>query len=338
MLSAATVQGKTDREQESSPLQKDNREIEEMSNKAKSFYVLNEGEKWRDITEEVLRSPGTDEESRNSIRTWHRRFIVFKYPSDNLWIKGFISFTPNPDNHPLLILYRWGNGNFALMDPGNIFTTYKNYTVISSLLRGGVSEGTDEFGGKDIDDMKNLMDFIPSLAKELNIQLNPSCVFMLGPSRGGMEMFLTLAHFPELQKRVNKIVSLSAILDMHQLIRDRPDDMKAMLKNQFGLKEGAEGNAWIARRDPLNMAPYLNKNLPILIIQGTADNRISLEEGHHMASTLKESGHNVNYWEIPKGNHVLMNTPSIMNHIAHWLESDTPCTSMSLHQPRHSDD
>ena len=70
------------------------------------------------------------------------------------------------------------------MNPGIIFATYKDYTVISSTLRGGISEGKDEFGGADIDDMKNLMSFIPVLAKELGIELHPGCVFMLGPSRG----------------------------------------------------------------------------------------------------------------------------------------------------------
>jgi dipeptidyl aminopeptidase/acylaminoacyl peptidase len=314
-------------------LQKENRKITAEFEKIEKLYELDENEKYREITDKVLASPSTSEESKNAIRTYNRRVFVFKYPSDHLWIKGFISFTPNPNHHPLLVLYRWGNGKFALMNPGVIFATYKDYTVISSTLRGGISEGTDEFGGDDVDDMKNLMDFIPQLAQELGIELHPSCVFMLGPSRGGMQMFLTLAHFPELQDRVNKVVSLSSILDLHQLIRDRPNDMKVMLERQFGLQEGAKGEAWIAKRDPLNTVPHLKQSLPILIIQGTADNRINLAEGHHMVDALKQTDHQVDYWEIKNGNHALMNTPYIMNDIAHWLESNSPC--MSIHLPRH---
>ena len=199
----------------------------------------------------------------------------------------FFSYTPHPEYHPLLILYRWGNMNFALMNPGVDFATYRNYTVISSTLRGGVSEEKDEFGGADVDDMKNLMEFLPSLSKELGIELHPSCVFMLGPSRGGLEMFLTLARFPELQNRVNKVVSLSGILDLHRLIQDRPDDMKKMFQNSFGLENGSKGEAWIAKRDPLNAVPYLKKSLPILIVQGTDDQRIDLAEGRKMRQTFR---------------------------------------------------
>jgi dipeptidyl aminopeptidase/acylaminoacyl peptidase len=311
-------------------LEKENQSINNYSKRMQAFYELGKQEKWRDITKKVLASPDTSETSKQSIRLYQRRIIVFKYPSDNLWIKGFISFTPDPTHHPLLILYRWGNENFALMNPGIIFATYKDFTVVSSTLRGGVSEGKDEFGGADVDDMKNLMNFLPQLAQELGIKLHPSCVFMLGPSRGGLEMFLTLAHFPELQDRVNKIVALSAILDLHQLIHDRPNDMKKMFEHQFGLQRGAKEEEWIAKRDPLNTVPFLKRSLPILIIQGTADNRINLTEGYHMIKALKQNGHAINYWEIPHGNHALINTPYIMSDIAHWLESNSPCMSIHL--------
>jgi dipeptidyl aminopeptidase/acylaminoacyl peptidase len=143
-------------------------------------------------------------------------------------------------------------------------------------------------------------------------------------------MFLTLARFPELQNRVNKVVSVSGILDLQKLIADRPDDMKKMFQNSFGLQNGAKGEAWIAKRDPLNTVPYLKKSLPILIVQGTADNRIGLAEGISMKNKLQKSGHLVDYWEIPKGDHALINTPHIMNSIAQWLESNSPCTSIMI--------
>lgn len=316
-------------------LEKENQSIQADSENIQKLYELGKGENWRDVTQEVLANQDTSPESQASIREWNRRIIVFKYPSDGLWIKGFFSYTPNPDYHPLLILYRWGNMDFALMNPGIDFATYRNYTVISSTLRGGVSEGSDEYGGKDVDDMKNLMNFLPSLSKDLGISLHPPCVFMIGPSRGGLEMFLTLARFPELQKHVSKIVSLSGLLDLNLLIKDRPDDMKKVFQNSFGLENGAKGEAWISKRDPINTVPFLKKSLPILIVQGTADKRIDLAEGRHMVNLLKDSGHTVDYWEIPHGEHTLINTPHIMSTIARWLESNSACTSIYL--PRKKD-
>lgn len=309
-------------------LNRDNQKIQTASEKIEKFYELGENESWRDITEQVLSSSNTPPKNKEIIRSNQRRIIVFKYPSDGLWIKGFISFTPSPTFHPLLILYRGGNDNFGLINPGTSFAIYDHYTVISSTLRGGVSQGEDEFGGKDVDDIKNLMDYLPRLAQLLGIELHPHCVFMLGLSRGGLEMFLTLARFPELQNRVNKVVALSSILDLHRLIQDRPNDMKQMLENRYGLQEGAKGDKWIAKRDPLNTVPFLKKNLPILIIQGTADQRVSLAEGYHMTDALRKDHHDVNYWEVQKGDHTLMNTPYIMHDIARWLESNSSCVSV----------
>lgn len=317
-------------------LEQDNDRVASTFESVEEIYELGENENWRDVTDRVLASRETSEESKMSIRAFNRRIIVFKYPSDGLSIKGFLSYTPNPEHHPLLILYRWGNQDFALMNPGVIFATYKDYTVISSTLRGGISEGKDEFGGADVDDMNNLIAYMPKIGKEIGIQLKPSCVFMLGPSRGGLEMFLTLARFPKLQKKVNKVVALSSILDLNQLIHDRPGDMKTMLEKQYGLQDGAKRRAWIAMRNPIDSVAEISKSLPILIIQGTADDRISLAEGYHMVQALKEGGRNVNYWEIKNGNHTLLNTPFIMNDIATWLESNSPC--MSIHIPRKKDE
>ncbi len=301
-------------------LKRENQSISNYSAHMVSFYQLGQGEKWRDVTAQVLASADTSHEAKHSIYNHHRRLIVFEYPSDHLLIKGFISFTPHPEHHPLLLLYRWGNQKFALMNPGDDLSTYEEYTVVSSTLRGGVSQGKDEFGGQDVDDMKNLISFLPQLARELHIQL-PTCMSMLGPSRGGLEMFLTLARYPELQNRVKNVVALSSILDLHTQIQDRPGDMKVSFEKSFGLpKDFAGEEAWIHKRDPLATIPYLKKSLPILIIQGTNDPRINLVEGHHMVQALEESGHRVNYWEVQGGNHTLSNVPHEMDRIAHWLE------------------
>lgn len=320
-------------------LEEENRNIEESSKRIESIYDLGE-DNWRDVTDKVLSNPETPQKSKEDIQAFHRRIIIFKYPSDGIWVKGFFSYTPNPNHHPLLILFRWGNMNFALMNPGVELATYRNYSVLSSTLRGGVSEGKDEFGGADVNDMKNLIDFLPRLAEELGIQLHPPCIFMLGPSRGGLEMFLTLSRFPELQNKVNKVVALSAILDLHRLIKDRPEDMGNLLRQQFGLEKGAKGEAWIAKRDPLNSVPYLKPSLPILIVQGTADTRVNIAEGRRMVETLKQSGRSVEYWEIPKGDHVLMNTPYLMNDVVHWLEANSTCQFMFPEKgtKKHTDD
>ena len=123
----------------------------------------------KDITDDLLQSPYVKDAQKNSIQQLNRRILVFTYPSDGFKIKGLISFVSDPQNHPLLVFLRGGNRVFGVLNPGDDLICFEQYTVISSMYRGGVSEGEDEFGGSDVNDVKNLMDFIPELESKLNL-------------------------------------------------------------------------------------------------------------------------------------------------------------------------
>ena len=137
-------------------------------------------------------------------------------------------------------------------------------------------------------------------------------------------MFLTLAHYPELQNRVKKVIALTSILDMERQIMDRPEDMKKMFISDYGLREGVNEKNCVALRNPLMTIPLLKPCLPILIIQGTADNRVNLAEGEKMVRKLQLHGNRVNYWEISGGAHTLKNIPGFMDQMAGWLETPSP--------------
>jgi dipeptidyl aminopeptidase/acylaminoacyl peptidase len=291
----------------------------EKAHRIAKFYELPPGTDLKEITEELLESDETKESIKESILVYQRRIFVFEYPSDNLKIKGFISFTENYEGAPLLIFLRGGNRYLGLVNPAMDLSTYQNYTVISTTYRGSVSEGIDEFGGADVNDVKNLIDYIPILEKKLQISFHPSQVFMLGGSRGAMQMFLALARYPDLQTKVDKIVSLSGLLDMRRVLLDRPD-MKEMFITDFGLVEGVNEDEWINKRDPILAAPLINSSLPILIIQGTDDIRVNLQEGYHMLKKLEDTHHNVTYWEVENCDHALSNRTDRMEMIAAWLE------------------
>ncbi len=210
---------------------------------------------------------------------------------------------------------------FGLFSPGVDLANYKNYTVISTTYRGGVSEGKDEFGGAEVADIKNLFDFIPEIEKQLHIEFKPNKTYMLGCSRGGFEMFLALARFPELQYKVDKVVALSSVLDLRQLMKDRPD-MKEMFIKEFGLVEGHHGEQWINFRDPILKIPQIKKTLPILLMQGSSDIRVNSAEGYHVLSKLEENGSSVTYWEIENADHCLYDLKDRMKLISSWLELD----------------
>ena len=134
----------------------------------------------RDITEELLKSPYVKDPQKQSIQSSKRRILVFIYPSDGFKIKGLISFVPNPQNNPLLVVLRGGNKMFGILNPGSDLVCPEDYTVISTMYRGGVSEGVDEFGGDDVNDVKNLMNFIPELENKIGINIQNQKAFLLG--------------------------------------------------------------------------------------------------------------------------------------------------------------
>lgn len=283
------------------------------------FYELPVGVELKDITDDLLQSPYVQDAQKKSIQQSNRRIFIFTYPSDELKIKGLISFLPDSQSHPLLVYLRGGNRTFGIPNPGSDLMCFEHYTVISTMYRGGVSEGEDEFGGSDVNDVKNLIDFIPELESKLNLKLQEQKRYLLGASRGGMQMFLTLARFPRLQDYFSKIVSLSGALDMRQCIASRPD-MEEMFITDFGLEKGKNEDDWINKRDPQLTVDHIQSQLPILIIQASDDNRVSLADGYNMVSKLQMAGKNVTYWEIEGAQHCLSNIEGRVNLILNWLD------------------
>lgn len=274
--------------------------------KQATLYELPPGEDLYEITDKILKHELVSEEQKELIASSGRRMFLFTYPSDGLHIKGVISFIPDPENHPLLVVLRGGNKTFGVINPGGKIMTPEYYSVITTTYRDGFSEGKDEFGGADVDDVKNLIDFIPTLEERLNHKFQNQNKYLLGLSRGGMEMFLALSRFPELQTYFNKAISLSGMLDMRDWIMSR-EDIKQMFIDSFGLIEGENEELWINERDPLLAAEYINHDLPILIIQGKDDLRVRLEIGYHMVEKLQSQGNKAEYLEFDNADHCLYN-------------------------------
>ena len=299
-------------------LDEDNDKIVKLSEEIAKFYDMPEETDLVEITEKVINSPLVNDSQKQVIKKTKRKIYVFVYPSNGLKVKGVISFIPHLQNVPLLINLRGGNKFFGVTNPGNQFVCPNhNLTVLMTTYRDGVSEGIDEYGGADVNDVKNLIDFIPLLEKKLNISIENPKTFMLGASRGGMEMFLFLSRYPEYQSRLSKIVSLSGLLDLREAIKRI--DLKEMFVKDFGLNQENEDN-WLDIRNPVLTVDSIKEDLPILIIQGTDDMRTSLEHGYHMVSALEEGGKDVTYWEIEGAEHCLMNISKRSKIIIDWLE------------------
>ena len=166
----------------SDKLTQDTQETKQLSAKIALFFNLKPEEDFKEITEQILQSPIIESDVKETIRRYSRKIYIFRYPSDGLSIIGFINYAPEQGDKLMLIL-RGGNREFGILNPALNLTCYKDYAIIGTLYRGGLSEGTDEFGGRDVNDAKNLVAFIPTLEKKLQARLEDKTKFLLGGSR-----------------------------------------------------------------------------------------------------------------------------------------------------------
>jgi dipeptidyl aminopeptidase/acylaminoacyl peptidase len=187
------------------------------------------------------------------------------------------------------------------------------------LYRGSVGKGQDEFGGTEVNEVKNLVDYLPKLEKKLKQNFTENNKYLIGRSRGGMEMFLALAKFPELQTYFDKVVSLSGMIDLELSSKERPAILE-MFKKKFGLTEHNQ-ESWFKQRSVKYHIDEINKNFPILILQGTEDDRVSLKHGRGLFDSMKSLKYNVSYWEVTGAEHCLKNCTDLNEVIMQWLKT-----------------
>ena len=134
------------------------------------------------------RAPGTRELlGRIDVRS-------ITYVSDGLKVKGYLVAPKEGGKLPCVIYNRGGNREFgAWTDRGAALQLGRiaawGYLVIASQYRGNAGgEGVEEFGGRDVNDVLNLLTLLASQPRA-----DTARVGMYGWSRGGMMTYLALA-------------------------------------------------------------------------------------------------------------------------------------------------
>ncbi len=192
----------------------------------------------------------------------------FTYLSGKKKISGLLAL---PKIHtakkiPCIIYNRGGNKDFGILRPGALFVNLgrlavEGYVVIASQYSGNsLSDGKDEYGGKDINDVIALY----SILKTISF-VDIKKIGMYGGSRGGMMTFLVL-------KKVKWVKAVCIRSGLYNLVKNanlRPE-MKKVFKEAFG---GSKKE--MIKRSVEYWADKLPKNVPILMLHGSADWRAS---------------------------------------------------------------
>lgn len=197
------------------------------------------------------------------------------YLSDGLKIKGFIAAPKNGKNLPVIIYNRGGNREFGQLNEFELYFMAKfadwGYVVVGSQYRGCCgSEGKDEFGGADIDDILNLF---PAL-KEIS-EADADRVGMWGWSRGGMMTFLALAKGVKIRAAVIGAPATNKFSTLKR--RDGAGFEKevfAELIPDYWKNKDAE----LKKRSPIFWTEKIPANIPILLMQGSSDWRVAAQD------------------------------------------------------------
>lgn len=248
----------------------------------------------------------------------HIECITFQYKVDSHLVKGFLVKPKSIEKELSVLIYnRGGNGNFGGVVFGsmmhNLFPiASQDFIVIGSQYRGTFtqSDTLDEFGGDDVNDVLALLDFIPSI-KGADVDR----IGMYGYSRGGMQTHLAV-------KETNVIKAIATIAGNTDLAKGliyRPA-MEQVYENR--IPNYRDNKVFeLHRRSVMMWVEELDPNIPILLIHGENDKRVSVKHSEVLAKALARNKIPYKLILFPEDNHSLMkNKEAVNRELVNWFK------------------
>jgi dipeptidyl aminopeptidase/acylaminoacyl peptidase len=255
------------------------------------------------------------------------------YQSDGLEVRGYLVAPRKGEKFPCVIYNRGGSLEFsaitdvqAALQLGRIASW--GYVVVASQYRGNAGgEGKEEFGGSDVDDVLNLIPLLETVP-----QADAQRIGIYGWSRGGMMTYLALSR----SRRFAAAIVGGGLSDLAESAASRPDmeNNFTSLIPGYAYNREAEQNVRSAIRWP----EKLPADVPILLLHGTGDWRVSPRQTLALASRLLELKHPFRLVMFEGGDHGLSEYRDDVNRLAHeWLDryvrDRAPWPSLEPHGP-----
>jgi dipeptidyl aminopeptidase/acylaminoacyl peptidase len=205
------------------------------------------------------------------------------YWSDGLRVKGLLAKPIEEGSYEGLLYLRGGLQSVGMVRPARIaqFASH-GFVVFAPYYRGNRGgEGRDEFGGDDRLDALYGIKVLKNLA-------NVDSVHLFGFSRGGLMALWTAI----LSKDVRSAVTWSGVSDLAALYHERVD-LRRTLKRLIGGSPNKYPEIY-AERSPVYEVDRIQA--PVLIIHGTEDQNVSIEQSYKLERALKEAGKPYETW------------------------------------------
>jgi dipeptidyl aminopeptidase/acylaminoacyl peptidase len=222
-----------------------------------------------------------------------------EYISEGVRVVGYLC-KPKRINHklPVIIFNRGGVVDSSQISEQTLqyFTKLSahQYVVVASQYRGyGGSEGERDIGGKDVQDVLNL---IP-LAERLPY-VDPEKKVMLGFSRGGMMTYIALKKGAD----VKAAAIVGGVSDLRRLYQDQ-EEFRQPLSHWVG--DPLMDEKKFDNRSAVKWPEQIH--VPVLMIHGLNDRTVLPEHSIRLAEEFEKLGHEHKLVLIPGGSHYLNN-------------------------------
>jgi dipeptidyl aminopeptidase/acylaminoacyl peptidase len=238
------------------------------------------------------------------------------YMSDGLKINGFMVRPKEAGLYPCIIFNRGGSRDLGALTVGSAIHTLghvakSGYIVIASQYRGNAgSQGKEEFGGSDINDVT----ILPEVLSEVE-GADTDRIGMYGWSRGGMMTYIALTEMDQIKAAAVG----GAISDAYLSFKNRPamEDLANELVPDFQKNREAE----LDRRSAIKFVDKFPKDVPILLLHGNSDWRVSSE--HSLMLAMEFNKYRIPYRLIifEGGDHGLSEfRPEIDDRVVRWFD------------------
>ncbi len=229
-----------------------------------------------------------DNGSIESIRSYpspnpqiHLQEII--YWSGGYRVKGLLAKPKKEGNYEALLYLRGGLQSVGMVRPGRIaqFASL-GFIVFAPYYRGNRGgEGRDELAGEDRYDAVNSVELLKEIA-------NTEHVHLFGFSRGGLMALWTAI----LRNDIKSVVTWAGVTNVTSMYFERID-MRRTLKRIIGGSPNTEQEKY-DERTPLFKVNMINA--PVLIIHGTDDENVSINQSYELEQKLMDEKKQVETW------------------------------------------
>lgn len=246
----------------------------------------------------------------------------FQYDVDGGKVNGYIIRKNMAEGAklPVLVYNRGGNGNYGGMVFGALFKRLfpiadEGFVIIGSQYRGTFMKEPDtsfddQFGGEDINDVVELFNMIPHIDG-----VNNNNIGMFGGSRGGMQTFLAL----KAGINVKAVAVLAAPTDLLTGLSDRPE-MERVYNHRIPDYKSNKQDV-LKKRSVVAWVDKLDKNIPILLLHGQNDKRVSANQSLALAGVLQQHGHPYKLVIYPRDDHGLnRHSDEVNDELVNWFK------------------